>query len=199
MSDRIRVRCLDCGLEWTSFTSNLRTAGCPNCAAERIKRENLEKYGVEFSSQRPDVQKKIRRTMRKRYGVEHALQNKKLFDKNLVTSFKLKAYWLGRKRVSVQGYEPFALDYLITVKGIKPEQIVCGRGSKVPSVLFEWNGRTKVYHPDIWIPHQNKLIEVKSEFTYKYAYEENQAKRRACKKQGYKFAFLIMDREGNRV
>lgn len=42
---------------------------------ENLKRNNLEKYGVEYSFQRPDIKMKIRRTSMERYGCESPMQN----------------------------------------------------------------------------------------------------------------------------
>lgn len=42
---------------------------------ENLKRNNLEKYGVEYSFQHPDIKMKIRRTSMERYGCESPMQN----------------------------------------------------------------------------------------------------------------------------
>ena len=159
----------------------------------------LKLYGVEHSSQLDHVKIKRKTTLLERYGVEHALQNKEIFDKNLLTAYNYKTYQLGKRKVRVQGFEPQALDYIRVEKGIKPSQIECGIGnSKVPSIIYKYKGSTKVYHPDIFIPHLNLLIEVKSEFTYQYSRKINRIKRKAAIASGYRFIFLVMNNDGTR-
>lgn len=196
MNTPTRVKCLACGNKWAAFLGNVRAGhGCSVCAQERIREHNLKVYGVEWASQRPEVQKKIRKTMRKRYGVNHALQNPALFEKNITTAMGWKDYQLGSRVVKVQGYEPSALDY-IRSKGIAPSKIVCGKGSAVPRIKYRYAGRNKIYHPDIWIPSLNRLIEVKSEYTYSVAPQVNASKRKAAIAQGFDFMFLVMGRNG---
>ena len=41
----------------------------------------------------------------------------------------------------------------------------------MPLIMYEHNNRAHRYFPDIFIPSQNKIVEVKSEYTYKAACE----------------------------
>jgi hypothetical protein len=197
MANRVLVKCLVCKHKWTPFLSNLRgNHGCPKCSPARRKQKCLDQYGVEHSSQRPEIQKKIRSTMVERYGVEHALQNKNLFDKNLKSAYSYKEYKLGKRIVKIQGSEPMALDYLLSC-GYKPKQIECGIGnSKVPDIKYTYKGTTRVYHPDMYIPHSNTIVEVKSYYTNTCDAWVNLLKRRACLKLGYGFKLLVMGRKG---
>lgn len=196
MHTRIMVKCLACAHEWLTAPTNIRHAGCPKCAPERTRRATMKKYGVEHTSQLPSVQKKIRRTMRARYEVAHALQNPDLLDKMVSSSYLKKSYRLGKNEVLVQGYEPYALDYLQRERKLKPRHIVCGVGSDLPRIKYTINGRRKIYHPDIFIPEQNLIIEVKSVYTYKRYLEKNKLKADACCRAGYAFEFLVMNRDG---
>jgi hypothetical protein len=199
MNKKVSVKCLVCDTEWSTFAGNLKLHGCPTCAVSKIRETMLSRYGVEHSSQLASVKLKRKTTMLSRYGVDHALQSKELFDKNLKTAYKYKTYHLGKRKVKVQGYEPQALDYIRSEKGIKPSQIECGIGnSKIPSITYNYKGNTKVYHPDIFIPHLNLIVEVKSEFTYQYSRKINRIKRKAAIASGYRFVFLVMNKDGTR-
>lgn len=136
--------------------------------------------------------------MMRKYGVKHALQNRELFDKAFRSGYRHYDYVLGNKTIQVQGYEPYALDWLINERQIEPNHIRAGRGRDVPTIHYKLNEKEHVYHPDIYIPKRNLIIEVKSWYTYKCTTRKNDAKRRATKRAGYKFMFLVMNRDGTR-
>lgn len=200
MNTAIPVECEVCGYGFKPFPGNLvKGTGCPKCAPEKAKQNCLALHGVEHSLQRKDVQRKAKRTMRRLYGVSHALQNKELFDANLKTAYKLKDYKLGRKWILVQGFEPQALDYIRKEKGVKSIDIICGVGAvEMPTIEYMYLGKKRVYHPDIYIRSLNRIVEVKSEYTYRAKKYVNSLKRAACIAAGYNFTFLIMNSDGTR-
>jgi hypothetical protein len=51
----------------------------------------------------------------------------------------------------------------------------------------------------MYIPSLNLIVEVKSDYTYKVSRRQNQAKKRACLKAGYKFDLYVMDSKGERL
>ena len=59
-------------------------------------------------------------------------------------------------------------------------------------ILYEYNGNTHRYFPDIYIKSINTIIEVKSVWTYEQQKERNLMKEKACLKQGYNFEFIIL-------
>ncbi len=70
----------------------------------------------------------------------------------------------------------------------------------MPRIEYYDNENVKHYYfPDIFISKDNKIIEVKSTWTYKCKKETNLLKKEACEKQGYIFEFWIYDRKGNKV
>ncbi len=97
----------------------------------------------------------------------------------------------------VQGYEPFALDVLLK-QGYTEDQIKTER-KDVGRIEYEVDGKKKYYFPDISIPHEKKIIEVKSTWTYKCKTDNIQAKAEATRKQGYAYELWIFDAKGNRV
>ena len=191
MGTKVDLECTVCGHGWSAFPSNiLRGVGCPICAYEKSKATNLKNYGVEFSVQRPEVQKKIRKTMRTRYGVSHALQNRTLFSKMVDSSYSYKLVRLGGKVVKVQGFEPQALELL--AKTNRPANIYAGEDQRIPSIPYTFRGKSLVYHPDIFLPKKNLVVEVKSQYTYAAKLELNLAKKEAVIRAGFKFKFLIL-------
>jgi len=59
------------------------------------------------------------------------------------------------------------------------------------------NKRRK-YYPDIFLKSENKIIEVKSEYTYRAGYTINMRKKKACLDLGLSFEFWIYDEKGNK-
>jgi hypothetical protein len=96
----------------------------------------------------------------------------------------------------VQGYEPFAIDNLL--KSYTEEQIKTNR-KDIPRIDYQHNNKTRYYFPDIYIPHINKIIEVKSQWTYKYKTDIIKIKGDACIESGYNYEVWIFNTKGERV
>ena len=139
------------------------------------------------------------KTMLERYGVKNALHHPELFYKLQKTSFKWKQFVFPSGRiVEVQGYEHFAIRDLL--KKYKEHDIKCGKHSKeVPRVKYIFEDKNRVYYPDIYIASMNKIVEVKSMFTYNKRLEQNLAKKKACIEKGYIFEFAIYNKKGVRL
>jgi len=60
--------------------------------------------------------------------------------------------------------------------------------------LFD-NSKTRRYYPDIYIKSENKIIEVKSDYTMKQHKNINLLKRQACLDKGLQFEFMIITPE----
>jgi hypothetical protein len=204
--DRSLVYICKCGQECKSWESNVlreNCIGCPSCSnpfnspeiQAQIKRTNLEKYGVINPGQRQDVKDKIKSTNLRKYGVENAMQDKEIFSRNLSSSFqKRKLYTFpSGKQVEVMGFEPFCLDYLLTL--YKEEDIIV-ETKNIPHFAYEFDGKTKTYFPDIFIPKQNMIIEVKSTWTYEKDKDQNLAKFHAVNRAGYNLDLYVFDKAG---
>jgi len=132
------------------------------------------------------------------FGVPYPMQNleekERRLEKLSKTSFKLKEYVLPSGRiVKVQGYEPQALDELLETYN-ESDLIIRDKNieKEIGSIMYELNGKTCRYYPDIYIKSQNKIIEVKSTYTYKKDQDKNIAKMNACMKLGFRFEFMIL-------
>jgi len=102
------------------------------------------------------------------------------------------------RRQEIQGYEHFALNDLIINEKINESDIIVGVNN-VPEIwFFDKNNTKHRYYVDIFIPSQNRFIEVKSTYTYKRDEQINLLKQEASKKLGYNFEFWIYDNKGNK-
>lgn len=90
-----------------------------------------------------------------------------------------------------QGFERFALDKLRSLGYILETEI------EKKSVRYHWDGKYKPHRPDIFIPKENKFIEVKGEWTFTVDKEKNIAKQKGAKGQGYKYEIWIFDKDKN--
>lgn len=183
-------------------------------AARRVT--NLERHGVEEVLQSKSIQEQIRNTMIETYGAANPLQckeikdrkdntceerygdkdvmhNPEIFEKVVKNSFKRKEYTMPSGNVIVyQGYENVALDELL--KTILEDEII-NDIKKMPRFMYEFNEKNHRYYPDIYIPSQKRIIEVKSDYTYERQLEQNHSKRDQVIKDGYTFEFWICDKK----
>lgn len=122
-------------------------------------------------------------------------------DAVVANRYKRKTYILGKTEISVQGYEPYALDWLQTK--YKSSDIVAGSGIKKGA--FKWvdcEGTVRWTFPDIYIKSTQTLIEVKSTYTLgidvkKGWLRTNKAKARSADKQGIKYSLLVVKPNGS--
>jgi hypothetical protein len=164
---------------------------------DQVKKTNLEKYGTEYSLQNEGVKQKGRMTCIEKYGVEYPNQNKEQFEKTQKSSKKYKNYTFPSGAIRrVQGYEPFALSELIKI--FTEEQIKTDRAD-IPTITYNKDGKSKYYFPDIFIPHEKKIIEVKSTWTYKSKLDSIQEKAAATKAAGYNYEIWEYDAKANKI
>lgn len=213
--NKIKEMCLEnYGVEYTWQSEDIKN---------KIKETNFNKLGVEYPSQSKDVQNKnietslknwgvehpsqnqfikmkTKETNLKKYGVEYPIQNPEIMEKHIKSSHNRKNYEFPSGRIEiVQGYEPFALNQLIIYEKIDESDVIVGV-KNVPEIKFIGeDGKSHRYYVDIYVPSQNKCIEVKSLYTYNYNKSVNLLKEEAAKNLGYNFEFWIYDNKGNRV
>ena len=189
---------------------------------EKCEQTNMERLGVKYPLQSPQVQYRIqmnnlakydstvfitskagRALMMKKYGVEYAMQHPEFLAKAMRTAFGTKTFIFpsGREEL-VQGYEPLALTQLLEegVDGydICEDEIVVGP-EYVPLIPYHQDGKDRMYYPDIYIPSLQLLIEIKSTYTYSFDYEKNMLKFRAAAREGFNFQVWVYDGKHNRV
>lgn len=154
------------------------------------KQRNMEEWGHEVY-----VQSEIgKQRMVDKWGVTNAMHSPELFAKQQKASFSLKPYTFPSGRtVHVQGYEHFALRDLIS-EGIDEDNILVSSDG-IPCIEYTFEGKTHMYHPDIYISSLGKFVEVKSEYTFESSRARNVAKfQAAC--ISYNFELRIYTKKG---
>jgi hypothetical protein len=157
----------------------------------------MELYGNEMFLQ-SETGKKM---MMEKYGVEHAMQNPTLFKKARASAFSTKEYiFPSGNVVHIQGYEHYALDLLLE-SGIEEKDIVVDC-EEIPVVGYEENDKFHRYFPDILVranPEKgrpkDKIIEVKSIYTYLSQLETNLLKFKATSDL-YEFELWVISPNG---
>jgi hypothetical protein len=165
----------------------------------KIRQIILEKYGVEYYSQTKDCQDKIKDTCFKKYGVEHPQQNSEIAEKTSKKCYKSKLFiFPSGNEIKCQGYEPFALSDLIK-NNIDEIDIKTG-AKNVPTIWYnDPDGKKHRHYVDIFIPSQNKCIEVKSTWTAEKKKDCIFFKQKAAKELGYEYEIWIYDNKGNKI
>jgi len=214
VESRKKTHIQNCG-----FTTNLK---CP-LTKEKIKATNLIKYGCEHNSQNEEIKnRKIQtciknfgvnfptqskivieksiQTSLKNYGVEHPSQNAEYAEKHSKTSYNRKEYTFpSGKKISYQGFENYALNNLIINEKIDESDIITGC-KNVPTIWYnDENNKKHRHYVDIFIPSQNKCIEVKSTWTAEKKKDCIFLKQNAAKELGYKYEIWVYDGKGNIV
>jgi hypothetical protein len=164
----------------------------------KIKKTNLKKYGYEFSIQSDIVKMKIKENNMLKYGVEHPSQNSKIAEKISEKCYKNKTYiFPSGKTRQIQGYENFALDFLLNNENINENNIITSR-KNVPEIwYYDKNNKKCRHYVDIFITNLNKCIEVKSTWTAEKKKDYIFLKQAAAKELGYEYEIWIYDRKGN--
>ena len=135
-----------------------------------------------------------------KYGVKYPLQNTEIMAKSAKNAYKLKDFLTPSGNViKCQGYEPYALRELIYSQQIEENNIKTG-AKNVPEIWYDDDKLNKHKHyVDIFIPSQNKCIEVKSTWTIKKQKDNIFVKQTAAKKLGYNYEIWVYNLHGEKV
>jgi hypothetical protein len=184
--------------------TNLEKYGCEyglqnNEVKEKKKQTNLQRYGVENQLQRFEIKEKLKQTCLEKYGVEHPSQCPEIMEKNVKMSYYLKEYiFPSGKKIKVQGYEHFAIDELVK-NNINEYDIVTGC-KNVPEIWYnDLNNKKRRHYVDIFIPSQNKCIEIKSIWTFKKQKDNVFLKKQAAENLNYLYEIWVYDNKGNKL
>jgi hypothetical protein len=176
-----------CEKKTSSFTTMNCYMRCRDCYLEHLK---------EYSKSESTKNKKCQTNMDK-YGVNYACQSIEILQKQQENSLKFKKYIMPSGEIRlIQGYEHYALNDLL--KEYYEKDIITNR-KDIPKIQYLFDNSTRYYFPDIYIPLNNKIIEVKSIWTYNKNLSKNIAKQEACIANSYLFEFWIYNEKGNRV
>ena len=138
------------------------------------------------------MKEKIKKTNNERYGGNSVMSDPKIREKCFKNMKNRKEYKFPSGRVEwVQGYEPQALDILL--KKYDENDIVC---SNSPTIHYSLNEEKHFHITDIFIKSENKIIEVKSTWTFEKKEDNILIKKREAKNQGYNYEIWILSPEG---
>jgi hypothetical protein len=121
-------------------------------------------------------------------------------EKASKNAYKLKDYVFPSGRIEkVQGTEPCALKYLVENENVNENDIVVGV-KNVPTIWYnDKNEKKHRHYVDIFIPSQNRCVEVKSTWTAEKKKDNIFLKQDAGKNLGHKYEIWVYDSNGNRV
>ena len=165
---------------------------------QKIKDTNLIKYGHAHPLQNAEIMQKVKNTNLNRYGEDNVMQNADVSEKANKNAYKSKPFTFPCGNViQVQGYEHFALELLVH-HGYNFEHITTDR-RRVPEIWYKTEDNKKHrYFCDILLHNEDKIVEVKSEWTYKLDEETIiPLKAQACIDAGFEYEIWIFDEKKN--
>lgn len=180
-----------CAHSDTKYTSRVHTE---EARSKRIK--SMKKY---VKNNKNIFIGKLKTGMINKYGVSNPSQLRSVQVKKLESGIQSREHILGNRKVLVQGYEGYALTYIVQNNLAKPNQIIVSADGNVPVVEYTYNGIKCKYFPDFYIPNQHRLVEVKSTYTLLTDFSKNKQKARTCLKLGYKYNLILIGKNGKRI
>jgi hypothetical protein len=139
-----------------------------------------------FGFQRP----KGIKTLIEKYGVTNPSQVPEFFEKAKESAFQRKEYiWKSGDISYVQGYENIILAEL-EENGYSFKDVLTSP-KDMPEIFYDFEGKQSRYYPDIYIPSDNLIIEVKSEYTLNKDLKRNEEKFKATKNAGFEFILEV--------
>ena len=166
---------------------------------QKVKATLQKNYSVDNPGQSDIIKERMRATNLARYGVEYYAQCSEFSDKMYNNSNKPYNLPSG-KIIQIQGYKNYAIDELLSTGYLESELLLVHR----PAVKYFWSSddghgdnKWHYYHPDIVIPAENRIIEVKSGWTYDgngtnlKLLSRNLAKEKGAVIAGYSFTFKV--------
>lgn len=188
----------------------------------KSKQTKLARYGNEFYSgwdksakinrsksieEQNEINNKRRITNLHRFGIENCFMLPDVIKKSMQSNSNGKDYTLPSGTiVGIRGYENIALDTLLEQYN-EYQLRIDDRHSVNQLPVFKYvnvNQHLQNYYPDIYIPHENKIIEIKSQWwwdgngdpRYRGRLENNNRKARAVVAAGYTYeVWLFTDKK----
>lgn len=168
---------------------------------EKYRSTMLEKHGVSHFSKTAEFRVKFKETCLERLGTEHPMKHPEILEKTLRKIHTFKNFELpSGKVIKLQGYEPDAIRILL--QSLEEEDIFVGKKKirdAIGSIEYvDFSGNKRTYFPDFYIKSRNKIVEVKSSWTFdrcgKISPEKNIniLKMNACISRGFDFEFMIL-------
>jgi len=208
-----KLKCVICGYKWTTHSKYLFQTGCLKCSQKvpsnkrsdkqiQVKLDKVYKGKVKFLGRSEEDSL---------YGIFECTQCNRNWEAFIgstlaghgcvnCSKYNLKPFKLGGKVVHLQGYEPQALKWLRDNTNLKPEDVVAGDVDKIPMITYFDTQQKKLrnYYPDFYIPKENTVVEVKSDFTFLDGLRNLKDKKEGVEDSGYQFSLMVMNHDNNR-
>jgi hypothetical protein len=190
--------CKNLALLWSSYTKEWRCSQhSGSCPANKQGQKKWLKYTGDRKCDYGcgNLANFYKPAKKYKYSCSKSPQDCPKTQNNIMTkSYYWKFYTMpSGKKVSTQGFEAKALDYLLD-NGYSERDISCHK--KVPSITYtDINNVTKRHYPDIFLPKENTIIEVKSDFTYQKDVNA-QLKKNAAEGLGYSYYIWVFSKRG---
>ncbi len=162
----------------------------------------MERYGVKYPMQSETIQMTRRENCVEKYGVDHHMKDAVMFSRSVKGMSQHKEFVFPSGRtVMVRGYEHFALKILLET--FHEDDLVVDN-KEIESFIgkifyFSKDFKKHRYYGDIYIKSLNKIIEVKSTWTYNMDLDDNLLKKEATEKMNVLFEFMLLDKNGNTI
>jgi hypothetical protein len=160
----------------------------------KMRNTNMEKYGVEYYSSTKDWYDRCLKTSLEKYGKEWVSKVDSINAKQQSGGYSYYDFeFPSGKIVRVQGYEPKVLAKLVI--DYSEEDIIVGVQNIIDEIGFfhyEYKNKIHRYYPDIYIKSENRIIEVKSTYTFNKEKEKNLLKRESVLNKNINFNFIIL-------
>ena len=199
-NEDIKKKIRETNLKNTGFEYNTQTQEFK----DYCKKLNQERYGVDNYSQTEEFKEKVKETCMEKYGSSHFLSSDE-YKKWMLEKWGVEYPFHGKhldyelpsgKIVKIQGYEKYALDLLLE-KYKEDELLISDREIRKRLGKIEYfdpyKNKTRQYLLDIYIIPENKVIEVKSDFTMLRTLDLNLIKRDSCLERGMNYEFWIFN------
>jgi hypothetical protein len=154
---------------------------------------HIKKYGTTHFNKSQAGRDKFKNTCMTRYGVAAPMQLPEFKEKQSISGYKNKTYILpSGKEISYQGYENRYFDILL--KTYDESQLKFHED--IPEFWYvDAGGISHRYYPDVYIPIDNLIIEIKSAYTATTDKIKNILKERSVKDAGYTYNIVVFDEE----
>ena len=202
-NEEIKQKAMDTNVERYGVSNAMQNEEIKQKAIET----NRERYGCDYTLQNEEVRQKAIETNRERYGCDYPMQNQEISNKQRKNSYCAKKYILpSGKEIKIQGYEGFCLDELFEQGYEEADLIIDIRFNnendiydEMPEIWYEFENKKSRYFPDIFIPKEKRIIEVKSDYYLNKHLDKNNLKAKKCIEMGYSFEFRIYNRTGKLI
>jgi hypothetical protein len=193
---------------------------CNKCSYEKVKANNMKKYGVENTLELECVKNSRQETLKSKYGIDNISK----ISQDKVRMTKYTRYgdmnYNNRELAKKTVKDRYGVDNALQNGFIFKKQQLSGflckryndnlyyRGSyeldfikyceanyiqveNGPSIKYKYDGMDKIYHSDFYLPEYDLICEIKSNYYYNLYIDKNNIKKEACLERGYKFIFII--------